>query len=80
MKLTLISPTSTIVMDINWLQVQTLQGNFTVKSGHAPTIVILAVNKEISIGLKDNSTTLMTIAGGILEINRNSATILLTHE
>ena len=51
MELKLIGPTSSQTMEINWLEVQTLQGNFVIKPGHAPMIVLLAPNKELSYGI-----------------------------
>ena len=80
MKFILISPTKSKEMDVEWIEVQTQESNFVIKKGHAPIIVILAPNKELSLGLKDGSTTIMTVAGGILEVNRNTATLLLTNE
>lgn len=80
MEFILISPTSTKKMDISWIEVETLEGSFVIQSGHAPMILIPAPNKELTIKLKDGVTTVMTVAGGILEINRNKALLLLTHE
>ncbi len=67
-------------MQVNWIEAQTPTGNFTILPGHAPMIVILAPNKELTMELDDGSTTLMTIAGGILEITRVSVILVLTHE
>ncbi len=80
MELKLIGPTSSQSIEINWLEAQTAQGNFVIKPGHAPMIVLLAPNKELSMELLDGSLTLMTLAGGILEVNRTSITLILTHE
>lgn len=80
MELKLIGPTSSQNMEINWLEVQTLKGNFVIKPGHAPLIVLLAPNKELTMELLDGSMTLMTIPGGILEVSRTSLTLILTHE
>ncbi len=80
MKFILISPTKTKELDVDWLEVQTEFSNFVIKEGHAPIVLILASNKELSIGLKDGSKTVMTISGGILEVNRSSATLLLKQE
>lgn len=80
MNFTLIGPTNSQTLEVKWLEVQTLQGNFTIKPGHAPMIIVLAPNKEISMELQDGSTTLMTVAGGILEVTRTDVTLLLTHE
>lgn len=80
MNFTLIGPTSSQTLEIKWLEVQTLQGNFVIKPGHAPMIIILAPNKEVSMELNDGATTVMTIAGGMLEVTRTDITLLLTHE
>ncbi len=80
MELKLIGPLSSQSMDINWLEVQTVQGNFVIKPGHAPMIVILAPNKELTMELHDGSLTVMTVAGGILEVQRTTLTLILTHE
>lgn len=80
MELKLIGPTSSQSMDIQWLEVQTLNGNFVIKPGHAPLVVLLAPNKELTMELLDGSMTLMTIPGGILEVSRTSLTLILTHE
>lgn len=80
MKFTIMSPMSSEVMDINWLEAQTPQGNFVVSRGHVPMVVILSPNQELRMELSDGSTTIMTIAGGILEITRTTITLLLTHE
>lgn len=80
MELKLIGPTNAQSMEINWLEVQTLEGSFVIQPGHAPMIVLLAPNKELSMELQDGSITLMTIAGGILEVTRTYLTLILTHE
>lgn len=80
MELKLVGPTESQSVQINWLEVQTQQGNFVIMPGHAPMVVLLAHNKEITMELKDGSTTLMTIVGGILEVTRDSLTLILTHE
>lgn len=76
MKFTIITPQSSRTLEINWLEVETAQGSFTVQEGHAPLIAPLSANKEISIHLKDGSITTMTLAGGILEVTRDSVIVL----
>jgi F0F1-type ATP synthase epsilon subunit len=80
MQFTLIGPTSTQTLEVKWVEVQTREGNFVIKQGHIPMIIALAPNKELSMELNDGSTTVMTIAGGILEVTRTAITLLLTHE
>ncbi len=80
MELQLISSTSSRVMDIEWLEAQTMSGSFVIKQGHAPLIALLAPNKELTVKLHDGSTTMITIVQGILEVTRTHITLLLTHE
>lgn len=80
MKFLLISPTKSKEFDVDWIEAQTELSNFVVKNGHEPFIAILANNKELSLGLKDGSTTVMTISGGILKVNRDNVMLLLKQE
>ena len=80
MELKLIGPISSQSMQVNWLEVETQQGSFVIMPGHTPMVVLLAENKEITMELEDGSTTLMTIVGGVLEVTRNTLTLILTHE
>jgi F0F1-type ATP synthase epsilon subunit len=80
MKLQIIRPTSSQALEINWLEAQTTEGNLVIMPEHEPIIVLLAPNKELSIELWDCTRTIMTIAGGILEVSRNAITLIITHE
>ena len=80
MKFILISPTKSKEFDVDWIEVQTDLSNFVIKQGHAPLMVILANNKELSLGLMDGSKMVMTISGGILKVARESAMLLLRQE
>lgn len=78
MQLTLMSPTNSQIIEINWLEVQTDKGNFVIQPGHMPMIVLLTPNQELTMELLDGSVTLMSITGGILEITRTAVTLLIT--
>ena len=80
MELKIIRPTSSQELKINWLEAETDEGNLVIMPGHTPMIILLAPNKELSIELWDCTRTLMTIAGGILEVTRNAITLIITHE
>jgi len=80
MELTIIRPTSSQSMKINWLEAQTNEGNFVILPGHTPMVILLSPNKELSIEMWDCTRTQMTIAGGILQVTRTSITLLITHE
>jgi F0F1-type ATP synthase epsilon subunit len=78
MKFIVITPTSSQTFEVNWVEVHTTTGSFVVQPGHAPLIAPLTPNKEISVSLKDGSSTIMNLAGGILEVKRDEI-ILLTY-
>ncbi len=80
MELTLIGPTSSQTLDINWLEVATHEGNFVILPGHMPMIILLAPNKELTMERTDGSTMVMTIAGGFLEVTRTAVMLILTHD
>jgi F0F1-type ATP synthase epsilon subunit len=80
MELTLIGPTSSQTLAINWLEVATQEGNFVVLPGHTPMILLLAPNKELTMERTDGATMVMTIAGGFLEVTRTSILLILTHD
>ena len=80
MKLTIISPSQSKIFDVDWIEVQTEKGTFIVQKGHAPTIVTIPENNELTLSLADGSTTVMNITGGILEVKRDSILLLLTHD
>jgi len=79
-KLTLMSPLTSTILEAEWLEVKTSSGNFVVQHGHAPLITSLANKKDLTIGLYDGTQKVIKVTDGILEVNRDSATILLTHE
>lgn len=80
MNLTLLSPTSSESFEINWLEVETTQGNQIIAQGHAPTILLLTPRRELTIELNDGTKTVIMVDGGILEVTRTTATLILTYE
>jgi F0F1-type ATP synthase epsilon subunit len=80
MQLTLVRPTGSEIVAINWIEVYTNQGSFTVLPGHAPLIALLAEKQEITIELQDGAVRLLPIKAGIVQVDRQSVTILVTHE
>ncbi len=80
MELKIIRPTSSQALKINWLEAETNEGNLVIMPGHTPMVILLAPNKELSLELWDCTRTIMTIAGGILEVTRNAVTLIITHE
>ncbi len=66
------------IVDIAWLEVNTPVGNFVMQRGHAPMILVLSPNKPLIYCLQNGEQESTTIAGGILHITREQATVILT--
>lgn len=80
MKFTIIGPTKTEELEIDWIELQLTSGGYVIKEGHAPMISLLQKDKELIIGLKDGSKTIMTISGAIVHVDRKNVLILITDE
>lgn len=78
MKLKIIAPEGTDVHEILWVELNTKAGNFVIQPGHTPMIVSLAENKEVVYCLSNGKQTSFSPPGGVAEITRNTATLLLT--
>ena len=78
MKLLIISPQHQESYIIEWVEVNTPQGNLVIQPGHAPLIVTLVSHKDITFLLKTGETHSMRLERpGFLEIDRNSVTALI---
>lgn len=77
MKLTVVSPTEKKELAIAWIEVNTPVGNFVIQSGHAPMMLTLTPNTPLLVRLKTGKQTSLENPGGFLEINRETATLLL---
>jgi len=80
LKVTIMSPLTASAVNAEWLEINTNSGNFVVQPGHAPIITSLSANKDLIIGLDDGTQKIIKVTDGILEVNRETATIFLTHE
>lgn len=78
MKLTILKPYDSQIIDISWIEVNTSVGNFVLQRGHAPMILALSENEPITYCLKNGKQETEVIPGGILEIDREEATIIVS--
>lgn len=76
MTLTILAPTSQKVMEVAWIEAQTLQGNYVILPGHAPLTLQLAPYASLVLGIND-ATESLTIAHGLLQVDRHKATVIL---
>lgn len=57
--------------------IPTVQGSYTILEGHAPYRTVLATNSVVTIRTVGGAVKSVTLAGGIVEIDRHSVLILL---
>ena len=77
MKFTLLSPTEKKQYAIAWIEVNTPIGNFVIQQNHAPTILMVKAHEPITFCLRNGKQETFLSSGGILEITRTSAVLLL---
>ena len=77
MELTIITPKRTQTHTIAWVEVNTTEGNFVIKPGHAPIIAILAPDQPLIFCLITGKQESFLIPQGILETTRTHVTVLI---
>jgi len=78
MKLQIISPQHQESYIIEWVEAHTPQGSIIIQSGHAPLIVTLLPNTNLTFLLKNGETRSIRLdRSGFLEIDRTSVTALV---
>jgi F0F1-type ATP synthase epsilon subunit len=77
MKLDIVGPLQRETFSIAWLEVNSPAGNFVIQPGHAPMIITLNPNQDITFCLTNGKIQTHFITSGILEVNRKIATIIL---
>ena len=77
MKLHIISSFEKKEFTISWLELNTPVGNFVIQPGHVPTVLTLSKNKPIVFELENGKKRVIKVSGGIAEITRTDATILV---
>ncbi len=78
MKLEVVSPTEHTTYAVAWLELNTPVGNFVIQEGHVPMVVTVSPNKPIIFRLKSGKQKHIIPRHGIADIQRNSATLIIT--
>ncbi len=78
MKLVISTPLYHSEYSVAWLEINTPTGNYVIQQGYAPTIMILSPKKALSFRLKTGKQETVTVKFGIVTINRESATVVMT--
>lgn len=73
----LITPTSNRTILVTWLECETPRGNLVIQKGHAPLVTALKPFSEVRFKNEDGSVETVELAGGVVEVLRNSVTIII---
>jgi F0F1-type ATP synthase epsilon subunit len=77
MQLTILNPQQRQSIEISWIEVETAIGNFVIQKYHVPTILTVLPHQPVTYQLTNGKQETFISPGGILQINRESATLLL---
>lgn len=80
MDFTIISPSSKKTYQINWIEINTPQGNFVIQPGHVPMIISLTKKRPITFGLINGKRESLIIQEGVISINRTHTTVITNQE
>lgn len=77
MQLTILTPQSKREVKIAWIEIETSAGNMVIQPGFAPAIFTLISGKQIIFSLDNGKQETLIGSGGIFEVNRSVAILLL---
>lgn len=80
MLLSIVSALEQKNLTIDWLEVNTNQGNYVIERAHVPTVLVLTPESKIlyrASGASEVET--LTIKQAIVHVTRTDVTILVTH-
>jgi len=77
MILTILEPTSRRTMEIEWVDVHTIEGSRVILPGHERLIVQLLPQKPISIGLSGGAISSMPINNGLISVTKEEILLIL---
>ncbi len=63
---------------VAWLEINTPTGNYVIQKGHAPIIMALSPQKALTFRLKTGKQETVTVKFGVVTIDRESATVVMT--
>lgn len=78
MQLFITKPFEKININIEWIEIETVVGNFVIQPEHAPMIVELQAGIKAVYELPDGHQESIEIKSGLAHITRNSVTLLLS--
>ncbi len=79
MQLLIISATERKSYAVEWLEINTAEGNFVIQSDHAPTILVLAPESLVTYLPSGEQTSVnLRIKQAVVEITREQAILIIT--
>lgn len=78
MKLKIISPAKSSIIEVVWIEINTPTGNFILQNNYTPTTFILSENKQFLYCFKTGKQESLSLPkGGILEVRKSEIIALL---
>jgi len=74
--LEIIYPTHAETHFVNWVEIESPNGNFTVSGGHAPLISKIKKKGVVSFETQEGTITQKEIIGGIFSVTNDRAVII----
>ena len=72
----IITPFKKITKDVDWVELETLVGNFVIQDEHAPAIMALKPNSQVILGLLSGKQEEIYFSHAIAHITRDSVIML----
>jgi len=78
MKLRIVTPVAFFTYTVDWIELNTLDGNRIVQTGHTPAIFVLAPNYDLIFKTHTDGVQTFSIShGGIVEVARQEVTVIV---
>lgn len=77
MVVSILTPSASDRYDVTWLEINLHDGSLIVQENHAPMIAPLLNASEIVLNLQDGKRMTVSVAHGIVHIQRTAVTFLL---
>lgn len=78
MQLFITKPFEKININIEWIEIETVVGNFVIQPEHAPMVIELKPGIKAVYELPDGNQETIEVKTGLAHITRNSVTLLLS--
>jgi len=80
MKLIISTPFTYREVEVAWLEVNAPTGNYVIQQGHAPMILSLAADQNLTFRLKSGKEESIIVRQGMITIGREETTAIITEQ